>query len=392
MKRFTMVFIAVLLLFALSACGNASSSDSLLSDYQYQAHIDNNDDILILAKTQKALEEFILQSTQNEIISAFSDLDESYEIKSNDVVSIEKVEFENGKSADSYSTIYVTARNNSGKSLKLLNLNIDFIDENGDITNSTYPQYGSVLDDGQACRIDALYKGIPYGIRIASASLTTLPDDNYINILFESSFIAINPTMQDVPKSTVDATATPSLAEQAYLEATTLNASDLTKTQRGTYNYRYWNFGEDEISKIGGKTVVNQGAIYNAISWDIANYKDFGAGSSSLFKVVLGAEEKPENANQLIEEISAFVFPDATEKEMLAALESCSCVNGEFDYSARHYEFTISDLRECANELHISEEMLGYILAKLDEYQSEFVFIGNTLSCTINVKTYQSVF
>lgn len=194
MKNFIVLFLSVLLVCALVACGgNTSNTDSIIADYPYQAEFDDNGDILILAKSKEALDDFINQSIQNDIDSAFSDYEEVHSSDSNDALIIEKAEFDNGNNADSFSNVYVTVRNNSGKSGTLLNLNIDFIDENGDIISSTYPQYGSILDDGQACRMNALYEGIPYGIRIASADITTLPNENIIDVIFESPFIAINP-------------------------------------------------------------------------------------------------------------------------------------------------------------------------------------------------------
>jgi len=194
MKNFIVLFLSVLLVCALVACGgNTSNTDSTIADYPYQAEFDDNGDILILAKSKEALDDFINQSIQNDIDSAFSDYEEVHSSDSNDALIIEKAEFDNGNDADSFSNVYVTVRNNSGKSGTLLNLNIDFIDENGDIISSTYPQYGSILDDGQACRMNALYEGIPYGIRIASADITTLPNENIIDVKFESPFIAINP-------------------------------------------------------------------------------------------------------------------------------------------------------------------------------------------------------
>lgn len=193
MKKFIALTLSVLLVCTLVSCGSQSSTDATIVDYPYQAQFGDNGDILILAKSQKALDDFITQSVQNDINSAFSDFDEVHVVESDKALIIEKVEFENGKDSDSYSNIYITVRNNSGKSGTLLNLNIDFIDENGDIISSTYPQYGSVVDDGQACRMDALYKGIPYGVRIASADITTLPDENLVDVKFDTPFVSINP-------------------------------------------------------------------------------------------------------------------------------------------------------------------------------------------------------
>ena len=70
-------------------------------------------------------------------------------------------------------------------------------DKNGDIVSSTYPQYGSVVENGQACTMDVLFKGVPYGIRIASANITPMENNQTTNdrieVYFESPFVAVNP-------------------------------------------------------------------------------------------------------------------------------------------------------------------------------------------------------
>ena len=71
--------------------------------------------------------------------------------------------------------------------------NVDFIDENGDVIDVTYPSYDSVLEPGQSCRIEALYDGIPYGIRVASANMFNSKGDEIINVKFDEPFVAKNP-------------------------------------------------------------------------------------------------------------------------------------------------------------------------------------------------------
>lgn len=195
MKKHIVLAVALVLTLFLTACSQESTPtpSGTTADYPYQAEFDDNGDILILAKSREALNDFIAKYAQNDINSAFSDFDEVDITESGKALIIEKAEFENGKDTDSFSRVYVTVRNNSGESVTLVNLNIDFIDENGDIVSSTYPQYGSVLDSGQACRMDALYEEIPYGIRIASANMRTLSGDKIIDVKFDTPFIAINP-------------------------------------------------------------------------------------------------------------------------------------------------------------------------------------------------------
>ena len=75
---------------------------------------------------------------------------------------------------------------------------------------------------------------------------------------------------------------------------------------------------------------------------------------------------------------------NALDQNIMKKFESSSVVNGEFDYESNtigKYNITISNLSECAKEMQISEEMLGYIIAFLSEYTDDITFENNT--CTI---------
>lgn len=191
MKKYIILLLSCFCLFALTSCSSVDSNDKF-SNYPYQAELDDNNDILILAKSEEALNDFINNIVYSEINSAFSGFEEADISESDDALTIESAEFENKDSDELFSTIYIKVRNNSGQSAILLNLNVDFVDENGDIVSSTYPQYGSVIEDGQACTMDVLFEGVPYGVRIASADITTVSDE-YIDVILETPFVAINP-------------------------------------------------------------------------------------------------------------------------------------------------------------------------------------------------------
>lgn len=46
-----------------------------------------------------------------------------------------------------------------------------------------------------------------------------------------------------------------------------------------------------------------------------------------------------------------------------------------------------AETKACAEEMMISEEMLGYTIARLDEYAAEVVFDGDT--CTIRYESFK---
>lgn len=197
MQKIAIAGLSGLILCSLAACGNANQNASKYAAYPYEATIDDNSDILILAKNEEALNRFIDKSVSAEIDSTFSDCEQGTVLESGDALVIENAEFENRMGSEEYSKVHIKVRNKSGKSGTILNLNVDFIDKNGDIVSSTYPQYGSVVENGQACTMDVLFKGVPYGIRIASANITPVENNQTTNdrieVYFESPFVAVNP-------------------------------------------------------------------------------------------------------------------------------------------------------------------------------------------------------
>lgn len=169
------------------------------------------------------------------------------------------------------------------------------------------------------------------------------------------------------------------------------NATDYLSLTNNGYTIKGYPISKDSVTKIGDQLVVNQGVIYEEIGAGIDLYCDYGLSQvldEAFFMVLTGEGTEPENWDDLSKELYGFISADGTDKEIIAKLETLSCVNGTFDYEARKYEFEITDLEKAVEELAISEEMFGYILAKLSEYPSKIVFDGNSVSIALEVKTY----
>ncbi len=169
------------------------------------------------------------------------------------------------------------------------------------------------------------------------------------------------------------------------------NATDYLSLTNNGYSIKGYPISKDSVTKIGDQLVVNQGVIYEEIGAGIDLYCDYGLSQvldEAFFTVLTGEGTAPENWDDLSKELYGFISTDGTDKEIIAKLETLSCVNGTFDYEARKYEFEIADLGKAVEELQISEEMFGYVLAKLSEYPSEIVFDGNSVRITLEVKTY----
>ncbi len=167
------------------------------------------------------------------------------------------------------------------------------------------------------------------------------------------------------------------------------NAEEFLHITNAGYTFKGYPISKESVVVIGDKFVVNQGAMYEEIGAGIDLYCELGLSQvldNSFFSVLLGTDGKPENWNELSRELHGFIAADGTEKNILSKLETLDTVNGSFDYEARSYSFEIVDVEQTAETLKISQEMFGYVLAKLSEYTNNLVFEGNRLVCSFEVR------
>lgn len=64
--------------------------------------------------------------------------------------------------------------------------------------------------------------------------------------------------------------------------------------------------------------------------------------------------------------------------EILRQFSKLNCLKGKFDFKKGNFNFTITNLTKAAHQLGITEEMLGYVLALIDEYSDGASFSGNS--------------
>ena len=199
------------------------------------------------------------------------------------------------------------------------------------------------------------------------------------------------------------------ITEKYYKTASSLTVSDLLKTRKpfgNGYDYCYNNdenmllvpkdveWIENPLNKDG---TVEDGAVYRKIAYVLtgidagfANYKNFA-------KYMLGyTPDTKEDFLKHIDDLKSFIVAANSLEPVMKRFESLKSVSGDFNYQYKDsgdfdalkssFDFTISDVTECAEELDISEEMLGYILSMLNEYGTETTFNKN--SCTCVLKSY----
>lgn len=182
-------------------------------------------------------------------------------------------------------------------------------------------------------------------------------------------------------------------AEQAYNSMLSLTKADLGKTSSGArYTYRGLTLRDEDVGTIGSTFYIDQGAMYDAVAKTLQLECEedgflYGNIKDDYFEVLLGTEKPAtwEAFKPKAQKLYKFIVPDASEKVVLKAFEKLDCVDGTFNYNTRSYDFTISDVQTAADELGISDEMLGYTLAYLSEFAADIEFNGNKVTVSLDV-------
>ena len=184
------------------------------------------------------------------------------------------------------------------------------------------------------------------------------------------------------------------LVEAAYNTACSLSIDQLDKKYSsfsGTTSYYYGELiiqNEDvewlNSSRNTNKT-LNQGALYRTIAKYLAGYS-MKLNNGSAYCEILTGKQWIDNSTfePLAKNAATFIVTDATEqlKSIMRKFQSLQSITGQFDFEAGKlgkYTFDIPDLTKCAEEMQISEEMLGYIFALLDEFAPSISFNENSV-------------
>lgn len=203
---------------------------------------------------------------------------------------------------------------------------------------------------------------------------------------------SISSTENDATETdTTESKQTESAVYDAYIIATTLTKKDLRIENTSTGKKYYYqdiallsedvDWIENPINKEG---TVNQGAIYRKLAKLLVGYTIRLNNGNSCSKYIFGDDITADKFSQYAPIVSEFITEEDSLYHILKKFESLECVEGNFDYANNIWSFTIDDLTQCAREMQISEEMLGYIFALLDEYAPTITFKGNSCSFEYN--------
>ncbi|MBR2100938.1 MAG: hypothetical protein IJ927_06475 [Eubacterium sp.] len=188
-----------------------------------------------------------------------------------------------------------------------------------------------------------------------------------------------------------------STVETTYYDAINATKADLTGSA-GNWKYKGipllsedCEWIDDSLNKKG---TVNQGAVYRkfakVLSGSNFEEKRFLYKYSDFAPFILGFI--PKDVDEWVvygKNASKFIVTKDQLKAIMKEFQSLETAKGDFDFNYKKlgkYSVEIEDLTACAEEMKISEEMLGYIFAMLDEYAVKITFNGN--SCHIDYTSY----
>lgn len=176
------------------------------------------------------------------------------------------------------------------------------------------------------------------------------------------------------------------LVHLAYNEATNLDLLKLKKSQTGKYSYN------DITLVIDDDKYIENDCLYRSVAKGLEGFYKYGKlmygnWSNDFVTKVFGFDKKDsyEEMKVHVDDVSQFITKETYLSEIMTRFESLQCVEGNFNYESGSFLFGISDLNEAANEMRISETMLGYILAAIEVYDPETTFEGNTYYCELNL-------
>jgi hypothetical protein len=131
---------------------------------------------------------------------------------------------------------------------------------------------------------------------------------------------------------------------------------------------------------------IEQSALYRKLATLLEGYEvGFNNGQDYADFIFDDVPSSKSELKRELNRISKFFTTKNYFQSIIKALKKCQSVEGEYkiDSNVRKCKvnFTIISCKKCAEELGISEECLGYMLAALEDYAPKTSFDGDTYKC-----------
>ncbi|MBR1863682.1 MAG: hypothetical protein IJ806_06320 [Ruminococcus sp.] len=171
--------------------------------------------------------------------------------------------------------------------------------------------------------------------------------------------------------------------EKYYNLAVELTLDDCTVDALGLYKYNDFTFLEEDCDLTFTRSLP-AGAFYNKLAKCLVGYYMGNSWESYAHYIIGYTPESKDEFGAMIDDLKEFIIDERNMWLVFDAiynkLQTVSVVTS--DVEDNKYTIVISDVTKCAEEMNISEEMLGYILGELhDGMADEISFDGK--SCKI---------
>lgn len=279
----------------------------------------------------------------------------------------------------------INVQNNTEDPINTISLNVIYMDANGNISGTTYPQEGSNVSPGQSIMIEGIEESGKYAYATVDGYSYYTSEGEFVSGYFSEIPQAI--VLGDMPSDANQINSSEVI--KAYDEATNLTVYDLERNSIGGYEYKGLIIVEEDRESIANflndKRVVEAGALYRSMATHLEGFSfaAYDSWTGAVVPVLFGFD-KPETKDELkpyIDSVIDYIVLESPLKSVMNKLSTLSCFEGTINTDTGEYYFEITDLTQAANEMQITERSLGYILAMINEYGATVEFGGNSYRC-----------
>ena len=206
----------------------------------------------------------------------------------------------NGDDGSGYINYGINVQNNTGEAINTISLYVIYLDSNGNISGTTYPQDESNVEPGQSIMMEGVEESGKYAYVTVDGYSYYTSEGEYVSGYFSEmpQAIVIGDTLSENNSKKLSET------KEAYDEANNLTVNDLAKNSLGGYEYNGLSIVETDRewieNSLNDKGTVEPGALYRSMATQLEGYifVSYDSWKGSVVPVLFGFD-KPETKDEL---------------------------------------------------------------------------------------------
>lgn len=191
--------------------------------------------------------------------------------ESEDLLNLKNIQF-NGDDGFGFISYGMVIQNDTEETINTITLDVIYLDVNGNISGTTYPQEGSNVAPGQSITIEGIDESGKYAYVTVDGYSYYTNEGEYVSGYFSEIPQAI--VVGDITSGTNETNT--SKVKEAYDKATNLTVNDLTKNSIGGYEYNGLSIVETDrewiANSLNDKGTVEAGALYRSMATQLEGY------------------------------------------------------------------------------------------------------------------------